>query len=65
MSGLRLHSSTFTGKIAAYLANQKNHNYATVMTEGGSKGGSLPSHFHLNTQLCLQPAVSGVLLQRT
>lgn len=27
--------------------------------------GLLPSYFHLNTQLCLQPSLSGVLLQHT
>lgn len=71
MNVLRVYASDFAEKNADNHDELKNEKYAPVLWGGVKKKkkrkvkGSLPSYFHLNTQLCLQPSVSGVLLQHT
>lgn len=70
MNVLRVYASNFAEKNADNHDKLKNEKYAPVVWGVLKKKkrkvkGPLPSYFHLNTQLCLQPSVSGVLLQHT
>lgn len=52
MSGLRVHSSTFTGKIAAYLANQKIRTMLQSWLRGAVRGARCP-HIFTSTHSCV------------